>query len=290
MKVYLQKLQKTGGYSRKPRVTTMKGGNAIQRCNNNKKNLPTHSWLIGKKPIAVKKPKIKVIKSLLNNKDFIVKIEKIGEFRDKKIDEINNEVEWSKKLNGRTNFVNFVCNFLCNDQITKYKEDIKDIYFCDGKEEVSIIIMEYINGNTIISSSNNLLSKLNKKALKNFIKRTYYAIIQAYLDLDFLHNDLNGVNIMIRKTNDISQKYKIGKKLYEIETYGYEPIIIDFERSDKGYKNNQNLIEDITNLDYSIRVGLENSKNKNNPIYNNITDKMTKKMTLNYFLKLLEKW
>lgn len=288
MKIHLKKLKKTSGYSRKTRVINMKGGNPIQIYNDNKKNLPTHIWLMGKSPINVKKPKVKIIKSLLKNQEFVVKIEKIGEFRNPKLKTIKNEVEWSKKMSGRTNFIKFVCNFLCNDKIEKYDANFNNKPFCDGDEEISIMIIEYIDGNTIIDSNNNLLSKLNSEQLKSFIKRLYYCIIQAFFDLDFLHSDLNGVNIMIRKTNEELQRYKIKNKIYEIETSGYEPVIIDFGRSNKGFKNVNNLLDEIKLIDSSLREGLEISKNLNLKIYSNLTNAINNKITLGNFLKLLE--
>lgn len=280
MKIFLKKLNKTPGYSRKKHIINMRGGNYIKICNDNKKNLPTHSWLLGKNSIAV-------IKSLLKDQEFVVKIEKIGNFRKKQINTINNEVNWHKKLSGRTNFLKFICNFLCNDKIEKYNKNIKNKSICDGNEEVSIIIIEYIDGDTIANSK--ILSKLNNLQLKSFIKRLYYCLIQAYLDLDYLHNDLtDGVNIMIRKTNDDIQKYNINGNKYNIKTYGFEPIIIDYGRSDKAFKIDKNLIEDLNILDQSIRLGLSNNLNFN--IYSDITKNINKRIKLNELLILLEKW
>jgi len=270
----------------------MYGGNAINICESNKRNRPTHTWLIGKNPVAIKKENIKIILSYMKNEgDFIVKLQKIHkDYRRKMLNDIENEVKWSKKMDGRTNFINFVCNFTCNDRIERYNDDdFKEIPFCDGNDEISVMIIEYIEGNTLDKTRNNLLHKLNDEQLKSFILRCYYAIIQTFFDIDFLHNDLNMVNIMIRKTNDEIQSYKINDKHYNINTYGYEPIFIDFGRSDKGINNINNLMDEINILNKSI-IGSLVLNDSSSKIYVPIGNKIDTKIKYDIFIQMLEDW
>ena len=291
-----KKLRKTP-YSRKHNIETYK----IYKAKGGTNIHTTHEWVIGTHAIAVSKPDIKVIKSLTkrNNVEIIVKIQDITDGRKFKLESIENEVKWSKKLSGRTNFINYFDRINCKDNINKYKKNLKKISLCEknGKNRVHIMFIEFIDGNMIKKGTkNNLFYKLTIKQYISYITRTYLALIQAYQELDFLHNDLNDVNLMIRKTKEKNQKYKINGQEITIETLGYEPIIIDFGRSDSAYKNDKKMIDDIVVLTSTFMGSITSDKLKNREIidiyetfaYN--IKKNKKKLTIIKFMKELEEW
>ena len=292
----IRKLRKTP-YSRKHNIETYK----IYKATGGTIDLTTEEWLIGTHAIVVSKRNIKVIKSLSkkSNVEIIAKIQDITHFDSTDFEEINNEIEWSKKLSGRTNFINYFNNFQCKDNINKYKKNLKNIHFCknDGKNKVNIMLIEFIDGNMIKKGTkNNLFYNLTIKQYKSYITRAYLAIIQAYQDLDFLHNDLNDVNIMIRKTNEINQNYKINGETIQVKTFGFEPIIIDFGRSGKGYKNEKNIIDELFILTGTFNSSLMSDNLKNDKIrdiyrpFKNLIRRNKKKLTLKIFVEKLKIW
>ena len=81
-----------------------------------------------------------------------------------------------------------------------------------------------------------LLDNKDAPAIKSVIFQVFAAIVIAYDLFSIKNNDLHTGNIMLKKTKKKVLKYKIGRKIYAVPTFGYIAKIIDWGRGTYGTK------------------------------------------------------
>jgi serine/threonine protein kinase len=88
------------------------------------------------------------------------------------------------------------------------------------------------------------------------IFQTTYALIQAYYDKGFEHNDIHTGNIMIKKTNNPQTSYVLNGEHYELPNRGFHVVIIDFGFSK--IKINDNIIIQSEHFEHSANISAYN--------------------------------
>jgi serine/threonine protein kinase len=134
-------------------------------------------------------------------------------------------------------YVKPICIFSCNDFEDKYNRRV-DVTFknllipCskNADERYTFIIYKYLSYGDIsdFTEINNITSK---EIILNIYKHLIFRIAELVCKVKVIHGDLNSGNILINKTNEESVEYNINGKTYNINLYGYEPLLIDFGRS-----------------------------------------------------------
>lgn len=119
------------------------------------------------------------------------------------------EYEIATRLTDIPGFIKIIC-------LINYKPNEYDI--CDDK----ILILPYISDGSI---KKNTWNTLNTHILKSIIKQCILSLMYAYIEYGFLHNDLHTDNILYEKTKLDTIIYKD----FEIQTYGYRVVIMDFD-------------------------------------------------------------
>jgi serine/threonine protein kinase len=131
------------------------------------------------------------------------------------------------------NYINPICVFSCNDDINKYNEHIKtNIVPCDNSREniYTFLVLDFIKYGDMSNfvKRNNIIER---KVVKSIYIQLSLMISDLIKNKNIIHGDLNSGNILIRKTQNKKKVYHLFERNYEVEIYGYEPVLIDFGRS-----------------------------------------------------------
>lgn len=210
-----------------------------------------------------------ILKALYDNKkDIVIKINDLIKS--------NHEYNVSNELKDLSNFVKYYCSITCNDDIVniiKNENMIREYKLCNyGNNPVGILIMNYYEYGSIGSYDWNLE---NFNILKNVLKQTFFAIIYAYENNGFIHNDLHPYNVLLKPKQVNEIFYGLNIKL-DIDFF--EVRIIDFEKSMinvvKNKTKNIYLIKDIQRLlsdlsTYNKKIDLIYDNNILNNLKNN---------------------
>jgi hypothetical protein len=103
--------------------------------------------------------------------------------------------------------------------------NIHNYYF---SEDVSILVMDR-DGELFIDFFNKNHDNMN--LLNSICKQLVFILAILQDKFQFMHKNLNYNNIIIKKYNDTNIKYKLKDKEYDIETFGYIPVLYNFSFS-----------------------------------------------------------
>lgn len=161
------------------------------------------------------------------------------------------------------NSVKYICDFTCIDDKNKWINNIKkNISFCtQGKDELHFIVMEYIENADLIDFFNN---KPSIKEIKSLFIQTMLILMDLAFNYKIYHGDLNSGNILVRKTKKKTATYHINNKVHRINTYGINPILLDYGRGGI-YKNNidhNEVMDDIMTIFYTFSTLIQNNELK----------------------------
>jgi serine/threonine protein kinase len=185
-----------------------------------------HGKLIGEK--TLKSPEdsddyVHVIKSKMDETELIVKVQEKGRL-------LNRELEIQDILQNQNNVIKFVCSFECNfDRLVWDKPLEAPRTFCDKTgDTLTLVIMEYIN--------NDLADFLESgdytdTIIISILKQIGLALFEIHFNYGISHNDLNRGNILLDINTPKTISYKSGALNADVETYGHEVVLIDFQRS-----------------------------------------------------------
>jgi hypothetical protein len=137
---------------------------------------------------------------------------------------------------------------------------IKNYYFNSNKQ---IIIME-----KILLTLEELLSTNNDIDMLNHIFIQIFLIIAILQDkFNFCHLDLKSNNILLKHTDLEFITYRISNKTYNIKSFSYIPVLIDFATSSIGKISNRKFniydTESIKNKKFKAKSDLDNLNNPN---------------------------
>lgn len=217
----------------------MDNQNIISLMSNNSQNNKTHKYFIHCDDSIIKSIKVE---ELVKNTDGIQVVKAIienPEFHNKKIvvkmgqDNVLIEKEYSVSNilfdNGITGFVNFMCIFSCYDNTS---ESINSRKICTSTPQTGyhkkVIIMPYFEEQSILQRN---WSESNAPLLKGLIIQTIMILFNAFDKIGFIHGDLHFGNVMVKTTTKQSVRFELFGHTFEQDTYGYEPVLIDFDNS-----------------------------------------------------------
>jgi serine/threonine protein kinase len=140
------------------------------------------------------------------------------------------ELRILKTITGFRNTAKLICDFVCNDDKTKYITKIKkQMRFCgNGGDKLHFFVYEYIAHGDV---SNLLLKTQDIHIIKSFILQMTCVIIELAAIYKIHHGDLNTGNMLIDTTNEKTIEYCIDGETIIIESHGIIPKIIDYGRS-----------------------------------------------------------
>jgi hypothetical protein len=248
------------------------GGNKyFIECNNvSAKNINITERIRNKNDISILRAVIEnvsvsVSSSSSQNKNIVVKIG--PENRTVRKEYFYSNTLHENKIPG---FIKYTCIFSCYDD-TIINKDIDRI--CTAKPDKDlykdVLIMPYLQEGSV---KNHSWKDNEFPVLKSLLLQSIFSLFLAYHEIGFLHNDLHFDNILMKKTSKTSIKYKYNDREYEIPTYGYMAIILDFDSSMMTQKQNHqfywsnlyNLLSrvnsDLTNKDGDLVNMLSNSE------------------------------
>ena len=71
----------------------------------------------------------------------------------------------------------------------------------------------------------------NSNLLNSICKQIFFILAILQDKFEFMHKNFNFNNVIIKKYNHKSIKYKLKEKEYEINTYNYIPVLYNFSFS-----------------------------------------------------------
>lgn len=201
----------------------------ISVCNKNKDKLPTDAWLI---PTTLthesKRTLAKIVKSHMNDKSFIVKLQKSN-------NESQNEVNVTNILGSlhHPNIAVTICSFQCSDDIKLYTKEHIPSGFCNGNlqssDNYTIMINKYYElGNT-------KEFPLDTDTLISIMLQVSMTLIELHQSVGLVHNDLIPGNIFLDTTD---REFITYMDKLKVKTNGIIAVISDFGLSHIGVKSN----------------------------------------------------
>lgn len=190
----------------------------------------THATDTLKEPEAI----IHVVNGVLADRQVVVKLQEVSRLSER-------EAQVATRISeiDPPNVAAPICEFKCKNDRINWKQPIKGIpkQFCSGKIDMtSVFVMEYIPHNLITFLSS---SSVPAPIYISILKQLGYALINLYVGLKMTHGDIGSGNLMLMITTPRSIEYTMidsldsmdYSKIYTVDTLGYEPILIDFQRS-----------------------------------------------------------
>jgi serine/threonine protein kinase len=129
------------------------------------------------------------------------------------------------------NTIHHISHFSCKDDIVQWKEPTiipEPVCNGSGQNDIHIIVMKYIEHNFRKELRKCILPE---KIIKNTIKQLMYLVLQLWYTCKIIHGDLNGGNVLLDIGTPKTNTYTIGKYIRRVDTLGYEPILIDFQKA-----------------------------------------------------------
>ena len=197
--------------------------------NNNPKN--TDGWMVPIKMLNIENRKSgnKILEAnLIRRKKIVVKISKNKELL-KKDYEISNELKKLKCIN----FAKYLGFFSCKDIINDYNKN-KPLpnYFCKNNGTYNyFLFMNYYPLGSI-----NDFRPTNINELISIINQLLESTTLAFEKMNFIHGDLHPGNILIKQTTKRTIDYEFNNLSKSVDTFGYEIVLFDFDRS--SFNNN----------------------------------------------------
>jgi serine/threonine protein kinase len=121
------------------------------------------------------------------------------------------------------NMIKYYCIFECKE---RFETIGRKKYVCDldGDTMVKYIVMPYYSEGDLYTYPWN---RATLPILKNILTQACFAVLYAFEQCRFNHNDLHLSNILIRKTKKKELQYGD----VTLPLYGYYAIVMDFEKS-----------------------------------------------------------
>lgn len=224
--IYLKRMKKQRG----GRIKEMETYQAICGTNDIKTN--ADAWMIAKR--SIKTPEdvqydafTHVLESSMKDTPIVIKMQNDGVFSKKESAILS--LLTNKKQN---NIIGMICKFTCKDTILRWNEHVKEgTQFCKGgNDTLHIIAMEYIpNTFEDIRYLDN-----SEEVVTNVLKQLLYAIMEMNITNAVIHGDLHIGNILIDIDEPEEKIYTIGNKKNHLKTFGYHPILVDFQMGSIG--------------------------------------------------------
>ena len=199
---------------------------------NEEKPKNTSGWLIPKKLLQINDnsngERISgdiLIESniIMNKKTVVVKISTNSKL-------LNQDFEASKQLTKLKcpNFAKYLGLFSCKDNIKNYSKKYPlPEHYCKKEGDINyFLFMPYYKLGSLVQ-----YEPENIEQIITIINQIICATYLAFQKLNFSHNDLHLGNILVKPTTKHIISYNLNEGNKNINTYGIEIVIFDFDRS-----------------------------------------------------------
>lgn len=182
--------------------------------------VPTTDWLWIDQVLHKSNDEMGVLKGHLERKHIVVKFGQPSLMR--------KEYNASELLKTIPNFMRYYCTFACDETATDLfnRNYATHPRICsEPGDRLGFAMMPFYHMRSI---NNFQWSLTNLPVLKNALKQVAGAVLNAYLQFGFCHNDLHLDNILLRQTKKAHLSYERGG---ELSLKGLYCIIMDFEKA-----------------------------------------------------------
>ena len=221
--IFLQHLPKHSGGARLHHAHTFQAS-----CATADKTSAT-AWLQATK--TLKEPEeaaydkfVHVMEGLLQSTKVVVKLQEVS-----RLSEREAQVAEQFRKNPQNNVAIPICEFKCRHDILQWQKPIRiRTPFCNGSETLmSVFVMEYIPHHlTEISAP-------STDILRAILKQLGYTLLELHYEQGLTHGDIGSGNMLLDIDTPKTNTYRIAGQTRTVDTHGYEPILIDFQRSVK---------------------------------------------------------
>lgn len=224
--VYLYHLPKHSGRSR------LHGSHTFEaKCAAGDKSSAT-AWLVATETLkgpeeAAYDEFVHVMEGLLENTKVVIKLQEVTSLSER-------EASVATQFRNRpaNNVVIPICEFKCRHDLLHWMQPIRMREpFCTGGDTLlSVFVMEHISYNLAeyFEKHSN-----NEQALRSCLKQLGFALAELHFVHGMSHGDIGSGNIMLDIDTPKTNIYTIAGHQYSVDTHGFEPILIDFQRSVK---------------------------------------------------------
>ena len=169
---------------------------------------------------------VHVVKGLLRDNPVVIKLQEVG-----RLSEREARIAAVLSRHAPPNVVVPICEFKCKNDFIEWKRPLTTAkQFCSGKTDTtSVFVMEYIPHNLIEFLS---VTPVAAPVYRSILKQLGFALANLHSGLKMTHGDIGSGNLMLEITEEPRTiQYTIGSQVFAVDTLGYEPILIDFQRS-----------------------------------------------------------
>jgi tRNA A-37 threonylcarbamoyl transferase component Bud32 len=169
---------------------------------------------------------VHVMKGLLRDNPVVIKLQEVG-----RLSEREARIATVLSRHAPPNVVVPICEFKCKNDFIEWKQPLTSAkQFCSGKTDTtSVFVMEYIPHNLIEFLS---VTPVTAPVYRSILKQLGFALANLHSSLKMTHGDIGSGNLMLEITDSARIiQYTIGGQVFAVDTLGYEPILIDFQRS-----------------------------------------------------------
>lgn len=169
---------------------------------------------------------VHVMKGLLHRSPVVIKLQDVGHLSEREA-----RIAALLTRHAPPNVIVPICEFKCKNDLIEWKRPLTSAkQFCSGNTDTtSVFVMEYIPHNLIEFLST---TSVTASVYRSILKQLGFALANLHVGLKITHGDIGSGNLMIKITEPPRTiHYTINGEVYSVDTLGYEPILIDFQRS-----------------------------------------------------------
>lgn len=221
--IYLQHIPKHSGGARLLNAHTFQAS-----CSTEDKSSAT-AWLQATK--TLKEPEeaaydefVHGMEGLMKSTKVIIKLQAVS-----RLSEREAQVAEQFRKNPQNNVAIPICEFKCRHDILQWKKPIRmRTPFCNGSDTLmSVFVMEYIPHHLTE------IPPPPADILHAILKQLGYTLLELHYEQGLTHGDIGSGNMLLDIDTPKTNTYHIAGQTRTVDTHGYEPILIDFQRSVK---------------------------------------------------------
>lgn len=168
---------------------------------------------------------VHVMKGLMQESPVVVKLQELSRLSEKE-----SQIAQLLSRYDPPNVAYPICEFKCKNDLIAWRQPLKTPkHFCSGKTDMtSVFVMEYIPHNLIDYLTS---TSVSEQVYRSIVQQLGLALLNLYVNLKMTHGDIGSGNLMLDISEPKTLSYTIGGHRIDVNTLGYEPIFIDFQRS-----------------------------------------------------------
>lgn len=165
---------------------------------------------------------VHVMEGLFRTTRVVIKLQEVGRYSEREA-----AVADIFRRRPHTNVASLICEYKCRHDLLHWQNPIRTpMPLCNGEDVLlSVFVMEYIPYHLTETQYPSDL------AFRSTLKQLGYTLMELHYEYGLTHGDIGSGNLMLDIGAPKTNTYTIGGQVRTVDTYGYEPILIDFQRS-----------------------------------------------------------